>query len=141
MWIVAHGAVVALMGGQVPSMVVDTASGLPMMKAGRLRPLAVFSRSRLPALPEVPSLIELGYTDVEAFAWQGMVVPAATPKEVVARLSTELQKAIATPAVRAKLTEIGLELIPSEPQGLSAHLAAETKVWQKLIRDRNITLD
>lgn len=130
-----------VVGGQVPTMVVDTASGLQMLKSGKLRPLAVFSRTRLPLLPDVPTLIELGYTDIEAFAWQGMVVPAATPKDVVAKLSAELQKAIETPAIKARIQEIGLEPIASDPSAMTSHWASESKYWPKLIRERQITLD
>lgn len=130
-----------VVGGQVPTMVVDTASGLQMLKAGKLKPLAVFSKTRLPSLPDVPTLIELGYTDIEAFAWQGMVVPAATPKDIVAKLSAELQKAIETPAIKAKIQEIGLEPIASDPNAMTSHWASESKYWPKLIRERQITLD
>lgn len=130
-----------VVGGQVPTMVVDTASGLQMLKSGKLKPLAVFSKTRLPSLPDVPTLIELGYTDIEAFAWQGMVVPAATPKDIVAKLSAELQKAIETPAIKAKIQEIGLEPIASDPNAMTSHWASESKYWPKLIRERQITLD
>lgn len=130
-----------VVGGQVPTMVVDTASGLQMLKSGKLKPLAVFSKTRLPSLPDVPTLIELGYTDIEAFAWQGMVVPAATPKDIVSKLSAELQKAIETPAIKAKIQEIGLEPIASDPNAMTSHWASESKYWPKLIRERQITLD
>lgn len=144
MHVAYKGAAPALqdvVGGQVPTMVIDTASGLQMLKSGKLKPLAVFSKARLPSLPDVPTLIELGYTDIEAFAWQGMVVPAATPKDIVAKLSTELQKAIETPAIKAKIQEIGLEPIASDPAAMTSHWASESKYWPKLIRERQITLD
>lgn len=137
----AAPAVQDVVGGQVPLMVVDTASGLPMLRAGRLKPMAVFSRTRLPSLPDVPTLMELGLTDTEAFAWQGMVVPAATPADVVARLSTELRRAIESPAVKARLQEIGLETIASDPQAMATYWSSEMRYWPKLIRDRQISLD
>ena len=137
----AAPAVQDVVGGQVPLMVVDTASGLPMLRAGRLKPMAVFSRTRLPSLPDVPTLMELGLTDIEAFAWQGMVVPAATPADVVGKLSTELRRAIESPAVKARLQEIGLETIASDPQAMSAYWSSELRYWPKLIRDRQISLD
>jgi tripartite-type tricarboxylate transporter receptor subunit TctC len=137
----AAPAITDVVGGQVPLIVVDTAAGTPMIKAGKLKVLATFSKTRLPTMPDVPTLIELGYADTEAFAWQGMVVPASTPKEIVAKLSTELQTAINTPAVRARLLELGLEPSPSDPVAMANLLRQETAYWPKLIRAKNITLD
>jgi tripartite-type tricarboxylate transporter receptor subunit TctC len=88
-----------------------------MIKAGKLKALATFSKYRLNALPDVPTLMELGYTDIEAVAWQGLVVPSSTPKDVVARLSSELQKTIQSEAVRTQLANIALKLShPTLPQ-------------------------
>jgi tripartite-type tricarboxylate transporter receptor subunit TctC len=137
----AAPAIQDVVGGQVPVMVVDTAAGMPMIKAEKLKVLATFSKSRIGSLPDVPSLMELGYTDVEAVAWQGMVVPAATPKEIVDKLGAELQQAVNTPAVRTKLAELGLEPTPSDSAAMSELLRRETAFWPKLIRDRNISLD
>lgn len=122
-------------------MVVDTAAGMPMIKAGKLKVLATFAKSRLASMPDVPTLIERGYADVEAAAWQGIVVPAATPKDVVARLNAEMQKAINAPAVRARLVELGLEPTPTDAAAMASHWQQEAAYWPKLIRDRNITLD
>ena len=85
--------------------------------------------------------MELGYTDIEAVAWQGLVAPATTPKEIVAKLSTELQKAINTPSVRARLLELGLEPTPSDAATMARLLDQESAYWPKLIKDRRITLD
>lgn len=137
----AAPAIQDVVGGQLPLMVVDTAAGMPMIKAGKLKILATFSKARLASMPEVPTLMELGYTDIEAVAWQGLVVPAATPKEIVARLSTELQKAVNTPNVRARLMELGLEPTPSDSAVMADLLRQDTAYWPKLIRDRKITLE
>ena len=137
----AAPAIQDVVGGQLPLMVVDTAAGMPMIKAGKLKVLATFSKSRITLLPDVPTLMELGYTDVEAVAWQGLVAPAATPKEIVAKLSAELQKAINTPSVRARLLELGLEPTPSDAATMAKLLDQESAYWPKLIKDRHITLD
>ena len=134
-------AIQDVVGGQVPLIVVDTAAGGPMIKAGKLKVLATFSRTRLASMPDVPTLMELGYTDVEAAAWQGLVVPAGTPKEVVDKLSTELQNAINTPAVRARLVELGIEPTPSDPSAMTAYWRNESAYWPKLIQERGITLE
>lgn len=131
----------AVLSGEMPMMVVDTAAGMAMIKAGRIRVLATFSGVRLPSLQQVPTLKELGYVDVEAAAWQGLVVPAATPKGVIARLSDEMQKAINTPSVRTRLTDLGLELTPSDPAAMVELWNRDDNLWPKLIRDSNIKLD
>jgi tripartite-type tricarboxylate transporter receptor subunit TctC len=114
---------------------------MQMIKAGKLKPLATFSKSRLVALPDVPSLMELGYTDVEAVAWQGLVVPSATPKDVVAKLSVELQKAIQSEPVRAQFTTMGIEPTPSDAAAMQKHWSQESQYWPRLIRERGISLD
>ena len=139
-----RGAAPALqdvMGSQVPLMVVDTSSGMSAIKAGKLVPLAVLSGKRITQLPEVPTLIELGYKDVEAYAWQGMVVPSSTPKEIQEKLSQEMQAALNSPTVRKKLNDAAWEPVPSDGRLMSAYTVAETRKWHKLIRDRGITVE
>ena len=134
-------AVQDVVGGQLPLIVVDTAAGNAMIKAGKLKVLATFSKTRLASMPDVPTLMELGYTDVEAAAWQGLVVPAGTPKEIVDKLSAELQKAINAPTVRTRLLELGVEPTPSDPPTMAAHWRSESTYWPKFIQERHITLE
>jgi tripartite-type tricarboxylate transporter receptor subunit TctC len=134
----AAPAVQDVAGGQVPMMVVESAGGLPMIRAGKLRPLAVFSARRMAVLPDVPTLAELGHRGVEVYAWQGLVVPKATPAPIVDRLSAELQKAVAAPEVRRKLMEFGMEVNPSDANLMTAYMAMETSLWHPLIRQRGI---
>ena len=130
-----------VMGGQVPLMVVDVSSAISHIKSGKLVPLLTFSARRTPQLPDVPTAMELGYKDVEAYAWQGLVVPAATPQPVRERLSREMQAAVANPAVRRKLADAGWEPIQSDAQLMAAYAMAETRKWHKLIKDRGITAE
>lgn len=134
-------AVQDVAGGQLPFIVIDIATGLPMIKAGKLKVLATFSKSRLAAMPDVPTLMELGYTDIEATAWQGLVVPASTPKAIQDQLSSELQKAINVPAVSARLVELGVEPLPSDAAAMNKRWSDDAAYWPKLIKDRQITLD
>jgi len=139
-----RGAAPALqdvMGGQVPLMVVDTSSGMSAIKAGKLVPLAMFSSKRIAQLPDVPTLVELGYKEVEAYAWQGMVVPSSTPKEIQQKLSQEMQTAVNSPAVRKKLSEAAWEPVPSDGTLMAVYTLAETRKWHKLIRDRGIAVE
>lgn len=137
----AAPAVQDVVAGQVPVIVVDTAAGMQMIKAGKLKPLATFSKSRLAAMPDVPSLVALGYTDIEAVAWQGLVVPASTPQAIVARLSTELEKALQSESVRTQLAAIGIEATPSNAAAMQTYWKQESQYWPRLIRERGITLD
>jgi tripartite-type tricarboxylate transporter receptor subunit TctC len=135
------GAIQDLMGGQIQLFVADSAAALPLVRSDKVKALAVFSKSRMPALPDVPTFAELGYTDVEAYGWQGMVVPANTPKDMVARLNQELGLAMQNPEVTRKFADFGLDLIPGTPESMARYLAEETRVWHQLIRDRQIVLE
>jgi tripartite-type tricarboxylate transporter receptor subunit TctC len=137
----AAPAVQDVLGNQLPVMVIDTAVGLPHLRAGKLVALGVLSRQRLAALPSVPTLEEQGIPDTEVYAWQGMVVPAATPRDITARLATELARALAAPDVTRKLQEFGLEPTPSTPEQMAEYVKRETARWHALIRTRGLTLD
>ena len=137
----AAPAIQDVVAGQLPMMVVDTAAGMQMIKAGKLKVLATFSKSRLASMPNVPTLMELGYTDVEAVAWQGLVVPASTPAPIVEKLGTEMQKAINTPSIKARLLEMGLQPVASDAATMAMQWNQDTNYWPKLIRQRNISLD
>jgi tripartite-type tricarboxylate transporter receptor subunit TctC len=137
----AAPAIQDLVAGQLPMMVVDTAAGMQMIKAGKLKVLATFSKSRLASLPTVPTLMELGYTDMEAVAWQGLVVPSSTPAPIVQTLSSEMQKAITTPSVKARLLELGLEPVASDAPAMALQWNQDANSWPKLIRQRGISLD
>jgi tripartite-type tricarboxylate transporter receptor subunit TctC len=128
-------------GGQVPAMFVDLASGTPMIKAGKLKVLGVASLKRIAALPNVPTLAEQGVPNFEAWAWQGMVVPTGTPKDVVARLNSEYAKAAADPGVRSKLMDAGIETVTSTPEQMTAYVKSETAKWAQVIKQADIKVD
>ena len=98
----AAPAVQDLLGGQIPFGLIDTASVQQYVATGKLRALGVASPARLPTLPEIPTLAEQGVTDFAAYAWQGLVVPAGTPAETVARYSKALQAALESTPVKAR---------------------------------------
>ncbi|KIQ33039.1 ABC transporter substrate-binding protein [Variovorax paradoxus] len=130
-----------LMGGQVPLMMLDLPSGVSAVKAGKVIPLLAMSAERIPQLPNVPTAKELGYANVEAYTWQGLVAPAATPKEVQARLGTELQKAMGDAGVKQKLYDAGWEARPADATEMTHYTDAERKKWHALIKARDIKLD
>ena len=134
-------AIQDVISGQVPMMVLDTAAGLPQIRAGKVKALAVMSRKRIPSLPDVPTLDELGVKDFEVTAWQGLFVPKGTPAEIGARLTAEMNKAIATPEVKARLEDFGLEVLPSDGPALAAFIQKETAFWHALIKERNLSAE
>jgi tripartite-type tricarboxylate transporter receptor subunit TctC len=137
----AAPALADVVGGQLPAMMVDLAAGAGFIKGGKVRALAVANPTRLPQLPDVPTFAELGYKNVEAAALVGVVVPSATPPEVVNTLNRQLVAAINEPSVNKRMTDFGVEPVGSTPAQYAALLKSETTRWHKLIRDLKITLD
>jgi len=137
----AAPAVQDLVGGQVPVMFLDLAAGGPQIRAGRIKALAVASARRISALPDVPTVAESGVPGFEAWAWQGLVVPAGTPQEVMARLRAEYSKAVGDPAVRQKLIDAGVEPLTSTPEELAAYIKSETAKWAKVVKEANIKVE
>ena len=127
--------------GQVPITMTDYAGGGGLIRGGKVRPLAVANAKRIPQLPDVPTFAELGYKNVLAEAFAGIVVPARTPPEVIARLQAAVQAAVHDPVVNAKLIGIGYEPVGNTPQQFAAVLQQEIARWHKLIRELNISLD
>lgn len=137
----AGPAIQDVVGGQVPVMFVDLAAGGPMIKAGKLRVLAVASPKRIAALPNVPTFAEQGIPQFEAWAWQGLAVPTGTPKEIVAKLNTEYAKAVADPGVRQKLVDAGVEPVTSSPEEMSSYIKSETAKWAQVIKQGDIKIE
>jgi len=130
-----------LLAGQIAISVIDTVIVLPHLRSGKLRALATFSEKRLSVTPDVPSLAELGYREMDIAPIVGVAVPRNTPKDVIAKLSSEVQRAVRDPDVSAKLTGLGLEIIADTPEQFAAFLDAEGKRWLPFIRRLNIRLD
>ena len=137
----AAPAVQDMLGGQIPLMFLDLATGAPHLKAGKLRALAVASDKRIAALPDLMTVGEAGVAGFEAWAWQALVVPSATPSEIVSRLNAEFRKAINTPEIRQKLIDFGIDPLQSSPQDASAYFRSETAKWAKVIADGRISVE
>jgi tripartite-type tricarboxylate transporter receptor subunit TctC len=130
-----------LISGRIGTMFLDIASGLPQIRSGKVKALAVASEKRVGALPDLPTIGEAGYPGFEAWAWQGFVAPVGTPPAVISRLNVEFAKVMAEPAIRQRLAESGFEPQTSSPAEFAAHMKSEIGKWAKVIRDSNITLD
>jgi tripartite-type tricarboxylate transporter receptor subunit TctC len=134
-------AVQDVISGQVPMMVLDTAAGLPQIRGGKVKALAVMSKKRIPSLPDVPTLDEIGIKGFEVTAWQGLFVPKGTPADIVTRLSSEMNKAITVPEVKARLEDFGLEVTPSDGPAFAGFLQKETAFWHALITERGLSAE
>lgn len=130
-----------LIAGMVPMGILDTAAGLPHIRAGKLKALAVLSAKRIATLPDVPTFQEIGLTGVDVAAWQGLFVPKGTPEPIVQRLSAEMNKAITTPEVKARLEDFGLEVAPSDAASLARFVQQETVAWHALIKERKLSAE
>ena len=137
----AAPAVQDVIGGQVPMMFVDTASGYQHIQSGRLVPIGVASPKRIATFTTLPTLAEQGMKGFEAYAWQGLVVPAVTPPEAVNALSKALLAALETTEVKARFQTLGLESIASTPAQMGEYAKSEREKWAKVIRASNIRLD
>lgn len=134
----AAPALTDLIGGQVDFMVDNLITALPQIRGGKLTPIAVTSRERIPELPQVPTLIESGLQDIEVTVWLGLFVSAKTPPATVAALNRELQKVLASAEVRQSFAEKGGVAVGGSPQAFQAFVAAETARWEQVIRAANL---
>ena len=139
-----RGAVPALtdlMGGQI-QLFFDAATGLISQgKAGRVRLIGVSSDRRLPAVPDVPTFIEQGFAGFAGSTWAGMLAPAATPKDIVKRMSDEVGRIIKSDETRARLEAMGTFAAGGSPEEFDGFIAAETTKWAKVIKDAGVKAD
>ena len=131
-------AMADLLGGQVDLLFCPINSALPQIKAGKLRPLAVASASRVSYVPDVPTIAETGLTGYRNEIWIGLLAPAGTPKDIVAKLNSEVRKMQEQSDTREKLAAQGIEVKSLSPQELSQLIASDTAKWSKIIRETGV---
>jgi tripartite-type tricarboxylate transporter receptor subunit TctC len=130
--------VVDLLAGQVKVMAPNVLTALPHIKSGKLRALAVTSGKRSRALPEIPTVAEAGLPGYDSTQWYGVLAPAGTPREIVARLHGEIVRALRDPEVGKRLEADGAEAVGSSPEEFSAFIRSETEKWAKVARAAGI---
>ncbi len=133
----AGPAIVDLLGGHVQSMFDYMSSQLAHMKFGRTRAIAVTSPKRSVHMPEVPTMIESG-VNIDVTVWYGLCAPAATPKPVLAKLNTDLHKALGAPDTQRRLVENGIDTAPSTPEQFAAFIKLETDKWARVVREAKV---
>lgn len=134
-------ALTDVLGGQIELTFVGAPASMPHIRSGRLKVLAVTTARRSAALPDVPTVAELGYPGYELAAWYAVLGPARLPAAVVNQLSAEIAKTVAAPDVREKLLALGIEPVGSTPERLTDHLKAEIARWTPLIQQSGVKPD
>jgi tripartite-type tricarboxylate transporter receptor subunit TctC len=133
-------ALVALLGGQVDFQIADVAA-IPHVRAGRLRALAVTTAKRSALVPEIPTVAESGVPGFDVPSATGILAPAKTPREVVAKINAAINRALATEEVRQRLNAQGFEPAPATPEEFGAFLASEVRKYARVIREAGVRLD
>jgi tripartite-type tricarboxylate transporter receptor subunit TctC len=131
----------ALLSGEVQASFLIPPISQPHMQSGRMRGLAVTTRNRSSALPELPTLHEAGVPDYEVTQWHAFLAPAKTPAAVISRLNAEIVKALAAPDVRQRLAAEGADVVGSSPAELASHLASEIRVYTELAQQLALKLE
>jgi tripartite-type tricarboxylate transporter receptor subunit TctC len=130
-----------LVAGRVQAMFDLVTTSLPMIQAGKVRPLAVTSAERVPTLPDLPTMKEAGYPDYEVTAWFGLFAPAGTPAPVIARLHDATAKALADPEFRDKLAKLGMTPMSASAADFSRMVSAEAGKWRDVVKAAKIKVD
>jgi tripartite-type tricarboxylate transporter receptor subunit TctC len=130
-----------LIAGNVPLMMDSVASALPHIRSGRARALAVTTRARISALPDVPTFAETLVPGYEAVGWSGLVAPAATPAPIIARVSADVGAILREPAIVRRIEEMGAVADPNTPEQYAAFIRSEIAKWREVARAANVRLD
>jgi tripartite-type tricarboxylate transporter receptor subunit TctC len=134
-------AITDMLGGQIQVLMPGLAAALPHIRAGKLKPLAITGLKRYPLVPDVPTFEESGFKGFDGVQWYGIVGPAKLPAEITRRLNAEINKAIAAPALRERLSGEAIEPMPMTPDQFGSFIQADIARWSALARERNISLD
>jgi tripartite-type tricarboxylate transporter receptor subunit TctC len=134
-------AIIGLMSGEASVMFMPTTNAVPLVKAGRLRALAVTSRERVPAMPELPTVAESGLKGYESSQWYGLLAPAGTPREVLDLLNSHVSKIMQAPDMKQRMTADGLVAAGGTREQFAAHVKAEIAKWAKVIKQSGARVD
>jgi len=137
----APPAVQATAAGEVQMIMSNPTSLLPLVQAGRIRPLAVTGPSRWPQMKELPTIAESGFPGFEAVAWNGFVAPAGTPREVVARLNQEINAILNAAQVKPRIEAAGWDVAGGTPEAFASFMQSERRRWQPVIARSGAKLD
>ena len=128
-------AIIDVVGGQVPMLTSSMSALMPYVKSGKLRGIAVTSMKRSTVAPEFPTIAESGLPGFEVITWFGILAPAATPKEIVNKLNSEIVASVQLPNVREQFTKMGFEIVANTPEQYAVFLREENVKWGKVVKD------
>jgi tripartite-type tricarboxylate transporter receptor subunit TctC len=131
-------AIASTLANQTPISFGAMAPAVPLVQSGKLRALAVATKNRSQALPDVPTMTEAGFPEVEGESWFTIVAPAGTPKEIIGRLNREVARALDVPEVKERLVVLGFEAIASSPEDCATQFRRDAAKWAKVIREAGI---
>jgi tripartite-type tricarboxylate transporter receptor subunit TctC len=134
-------ALTDVIGGQIELTFTSLVSGIPLMRAGRLRGLAVTSATRQPAAPDLPTVAEAALPGFEVTAWFAMVGPAATPRDILAKVQADVARALRTADAAERLNVLGAQMVLSSPDELGAYMKSEIAKWGRVVREARIRAD
>jgi tripartite-type tricarboxylate transporter receptor subunit TctC len=137
----AAPAIVALLSGEVDMAILDTPPLLPQIRSGKLRVLAVASERRSRVLPEVPTIAESGMPGYHASSWHALFAPAGTPREIVARLHSEVARVVKLPDITERLSAQGVEPVANTPEQLAEFIKSEITRWGRVVRASRAKID
>lgn len=134
-------AITNLLGGHVPIMFDSMVAILPHIKAGKVKPIAITAAQRSSLFPNVPTFGEVGFAAVESYAWYGLFAPAGMPKELLAKINAEAQKAMKQPEFQKVLSDTGSEYVGDTPENFQAFIRKEAQKWARVVKDSGATVD
>ena len=137
----AGPAIQSLAGGHTPIAFTSLPPAIPLIKDGKIRPLAVTAKKRVDVLPDVPTLEEAGLKDQEADTFQAVLLPAGTPKPIVDLLYREIKAIVALPDIKQRFDDLGFDAIANTPDEFAAQIKKEIAQWAKVIKGANIKMD
>jgi tripartite-type tricarboxylate transporter receptor subunit TctC len=131
-------AMIDMVAGQVSTMAATILTGMPQIRAGRLRPLGITSSARSPIVPDIPTVAEAGLPGYESVQWYGMLAPARTPKEIVTRLHAEATRVLQQPDIKARFAGDGADPVGNTPEEFARYIQSELTKWAKVAREAGI---
>jgi tripartite-type tricarboxylate transporter receptor subunit TctC len=129
-----------LVAGNVKIMFDNLPASAPFIRSGQIKALAVTTKARVPGF-DIPSMSEAGLADYDTYSWNGLLAPAGTSADIIAKLNMEANKAVRDPAVQARLLDLSAVVVGTTPQQLADHIVKELAIWEPVIKAANITID
>jgi tripartite-type tricarboxylate transporter receptor subunit TctC len=134
-------AITELVGGQVQAMITGVVALMPHVKSGKLRGLAVTSKARVAALPDLPTMIDSGVPNFDVSSWFGVFLPAGTPRAIVTKMNAQIRKIVEMPQVQKRLVDLGADPETNTPEQFAAYVKSEKARWGKVVQDTGARVD